>query len=276
MGGNSGSFQFQARSSCLLGVAMSILRFENVSLQYPIYNNRTRSLRNQFLRFGTGGRIAQDASHITTVTALDAVNFELRDGDAVGLIGHNGAGKSTLLRVMAGIYVPNAGQVIREGKVATVFDIGAGMDPELTGYENIVRMAMLIGLSRKEAFDSIPEIAEFTELGDFLQLPVRTYSSGMTIRLMFAVATAVRPSILLVDEMFGTGDESFKKRARQRIRELIQQSDIFVLASHDMPTIKSLCNKIFFMEHGGIAQYETEEFFERNPRLLKQSLEEID
>ncbi|OZB78870.1 MAG: sugar ABC transporter ATP-binding protein, partial [Halothiobacillus sp. 13-55-115] len=161
--------------------------------------------------------------------------------------------KSTLLRTMAGIYTPDSGRVIREGRTATVLEIGSGMDPELSGYENILRMGMLMGIPLKEMRTKIPDIEEFTELGDFLNLPVRTYSSGMTMRLMFAVATSGQPEILLVDEMFGTGDAGFQKRAKARMRDLIAKAEIFVFASHDHKLLGELCDRVFELSHGKMA-----------------------
>lgn len=233
---------------------MARLVFENVTVQYPIYNSRGMSLRNQLMRFGTGGRIEAEAGHVNLVTALKDVSFELRDGDSIGLIGHNGAGKTTLLRTMAGIYTPTSGRVVREGKLATVFEIGAGMDPELSGYDNIVRMGLIMGMTLAEAQARIPDIEAFTELGDFLQLPVRTYSSGMTMRLMFSVATSVQPEILLIDEMFGTGDAEFQEKARARMRTLISTSKIFVFASHSHDLLREYCKRIFRLEHGRLIE----------------------
>lgn len=231
---------------------MTSLIFKDVTMSYPIYNAHSQSLRNQLVRVSTGGRIGGSRGEVVTVTALDNISFELKSGDAVGLIGHNGAGKSTLLRTMAGIYPASSGEVIRVGSVATVFELGAGMDPELSGYENIMRMLLLLGHSVASAKSKIPEIEEFCELGDFLVLPVRTYSSGMTMRLMFAVATSMRPEILLIDEMFGTGDAAFQEKAEKRMHDWIAGSDIFVFASHDRLLIKRLCNRIFRLEHGKI------------------------
>ncbi|TKI04223.1 ABC transporter ATP-binding protein [Martelella alba] len=230
---------------------MAELVFNEVTIAYPIYNARSQSLRRQLVRMGSGGRIGGGGG-VVTVTALNRVSFTLRDGDAVGLIGHNGAGKSTLLRAMAGIYPPTSGNVARVGTVATVFELGAGMDAELSGYENILRMLLLLGHNLKQAKAKIPDIEDFSELGRFLDLPVRTYSSGMTMRLMFAVATSVRPEILLIDEMFGTGDESFQKKAQARMNDWIAGTDIFVFASHDHGLIKTLCNRVFRLEHGDI------------------------
>lgn len=229
---------------------MARLLFENVTIRYPIYNARAQSLRHQMMRIATGGRIAAEAGSTVAVTALDNVSFDLKSGDSVGLIGHNGAGKSTLLRTMAGIYTQDSGRIVREGRIATVLEIGSGMDPELSGYENITRMGMLMGMSRREALSRVSEIEEFTELGNFLNLPVRTYSSGMTMRLMFAVATSIQPDILLLDEMFGTGDASFQEKAKARMHELIANAEIFVFASHDHNLLAELCDSVFELNHG--------------------------
>ncbi|BBO60094.1 ABC transporter ATP-binding protein [Mycoavidus sp. B2-EB] len=233
---------------------MASLIFKNVTVQYPIYNSRSQSLRNQLVRIGTGGRIEGEAGRIQIVTALKEVSFELKKGDAVGLVGHNGAGKSTMLRTMAGIYTPVAGQIIREGSVATVLEMGAGMDPELTGYENITRIAVLMGMSIAQIHKKTPEIEEFTQLGNFLNLPVRTYSAGMATRLMFAVATSTQPDILLVDEIFGTGDAEFQVKARERMEALISSVGIFVFASHDVDLVRSYCNRFFKLEHGNVVE----------------------
>ncbi len=229
------------------------IEFDNVTLRYPIYGSHGMSLRSHLMRVATGGNIEKD-SRTTVITALKDVSFTLSDGDAVGLIGHNGAGKSTLLRTIAGIYPPSSGKVLRQGKTSTVFEIGAGLDPELSGYDNIIHLGMMMGLSYSEAKALTPDIEEFTELGDFLQLPIRTYSSGMTMRLMFAVATAVTPEILLLDEMFSTGDAGFKEKSQARIQKIIDAAKIFVFASHDMSLIKSYCNRVFQLEHGHLKE----------------------
>jgi ABC-type polysaccharide/polyol phosphate transport system ATPase subunit len=233
---------------------MAKLEFHNVTVAYPIYNVSSKSIRNQLIRLGTGGRIASEAGKVTTITALDNISFSLRDGDAVGLLGHNGAGKSTLLRTMAGVYQPVSGRVVRDGAVTTVFELGAGMDMELSGYDNIVRVMMLLGYSRKRAELSFADIEEFTELGDFLKMPVRTYSSGMTTRLMFAVATLADPAIMLLDEIFGTGDAKFHIKSRQRIERVISTAKILVFASHDTNLIKQFCNRLFRLENGQIEE----------------------
>ena len=211
-------------------------------------------MRNQLMRISTGGRFEQEAGSVQVVTALKNANFDLKKGDTVGLIGHNGAGKSTLLRAMAGIYKPVSGKVIRQGRVATVLELGAGMDAELSGYENIVRMGILMGMTKGEITAKIPEIESFTELGNFLELPVRTYSAGMATRLMFAVATSTEPDILLVDEVFGTGDAEFQSKAKARMSNLIKSVGIFVFASHDHATMKQYCKRIFKLEHGNLSE----------------------
>lgn len=238
---------------------MASLVFKNVTVQYPIYNSRSQSLRNQLMRVSTGGRIESEAGHIQIVTALKDVSFELKKGDAVGLVGHNGAGKSTMLRTMAGIYTPVAGEIIRQGSVATVLEMGAGMDPELTGYENIIRIAVLMGMSIAQIQKKTQEIEQFTQLGSFLSLPVRTYSAGMATRLMFAVATSTQPDILLVDEVFGTGDAEFQVKAKERMEALISSVGIFVFASHDTDLIRSYCNRFFRLEHGSVMEISTAE-----------------
>lgn len=233
---------------------MAHLKFENVTVQYPIFSSRGMSLRNQLVRISTGGRIEKEAGQVQTVTALNDVSFELKNGDSVGLVGHNGAGKSTLLRTMAGVYFPVAGNILRTGRVATMLELGAGMDPELSGYENIVRMGVLMGLTIPEIEGKIPEIEEFTQLGDFLQLPVRTYSTGMGTRLMFAVATSSMPDILLVDEIFGTGDAEFQMKAKERMESLVQSVGIFVFASHSPELIARYCKRVFKLEHGMLTE----------------------
>jgi ABC-type polysaccharide/polyol phosphate transport system ATPase subunit len=236
------------------------LEFQNVTVRYAIYNSRSQSLRNQLINIGTGGRISQEVRNTVSVTALDSVSFNLGRGDRLGLVGHNGAGKTTMLRTMAGIYKPVSGKVLREGRTSTIIEIGAGLDAELSGFENIVRMGMLLGQTREQIAAATPKIIEFTDLGEYLAMPVRTYSSGMTMRLMFAVATSSQPDILLIDEMFGTGDADFQARAEKRMQELIEGSSIFVFASHAPDLIRRYCNRVFRLEHGRVGEIEMSDF----------------
>jgi ABC-type polysaccharide/polyol phosphate transport system ATPase subunit len=233
---------------------VALLELKDVCVRYPIYNAGSMSLRQRLVQVGTGGRIGGGHHKLVTVQALDNVSITLRDGDAAAIVGHNGAGKSTLLRTMAGIYMPDSGRVIAQGQIGTVFELGAGMDPELSGYENILRVLMLNGQSLEQARAATPTVEEFSELGDFLSLPVRTYSSGMTMRLMFATATAVQPSILLLDEMFSTGDAEFQERAKDKLHQWIATSEIVVFASHDHGLLKKLCNRFFRLSHGDLVE----------------------
>jgi len=232
--------------------------FDNVTIEYNIYNTRALSVRNKILESVTGGLIRRDASH-DVVTAVKNASFSLKPGDRVGLIGGNGAGKTTLLRSMAGIYRPVKGRVTIHGSISTIIDIGAGMDEELSGVQNIFRLSLLKGYKYSEIEGILPEIKEFSGLGNYLYLPVRTYSSGMKMRLMFAVATMTNPDILLIDEMFSTGDADFQSKATKRIEETIEKSKIFVFASHDFGMIKKYCKTIFKMEHGNITKINSQD-----------------
>lgn len=233
---------------------MAHLIFDDVTIKYPVYNGAAKSLKKALVNVSTGGLLAKDPGEVMTITALDHVNFSLQDGDAVGLVGHNGAGKTTLLRTMAGIYEPHHGTISSEGKVSTIIELGAGLDSELSGYENIFRLGLLLGMSKSAVEKLMPAIEDFTELGNFLDAPVRTYSSGMLMRLMFAVSTSSQPEILLVDEMFGTGDKGFQEKAKSRMEGLISSAKIFVFASHSDELIEKFCNRIFELKHGTVRE----------------------
>jgi len=199
----------------------------------------------------TGGRIGSEAKHVV-VQALDQVSFRLDDGDRVALIGHNGAGKTTLLRVLAGIYEPRIGFMRIEGRVTPMFDLNLGIDPESTGYENIILRGLYMGLKKSEILARRDSVAEFTELGPFLDLPVRTYSAGMQARLAFAMATCIEPEILLLDEGIGAGDAEFLEKANERLDHFVRKAGILVLASHSIELVRKLCKKAILMEHGRI------------------------
>ena len=233
---------------------MATVILENVNAHFPIYGAQQWSLRKTLLQRATGGSIEREGknSERVVVKALTDISLTLHDGDRVGLIGHNGAGKSTLLKLMAGIYEPVSGTIKVEGRVTPLFDTMPGLDSEDTGYENIMTSGMLIGMTRQQIEAKIPEIEEFCELGEYLNLPVRTYSTGMTMRLGFALVTALDPGVLLMDEGFGTGDLRFAERARGRMKDFIGRSRIMVLASHSDNTIRSMCNKAIMMEAGRI------------------------
>lgn len=198
----------------------------------------------------SAGRIARDANDRIIIDALRDVTFSLNNGDRLALIGANGAGKTTLLRVMAGIYEPLAGFVQIQGRISPMFDIGLGIDLDLSGYDNIRLRGLLLGLSSAEIEKLLPGIADFTELGDYLHMPVRTYSSGMMLRLTFAVATCYEPDVLLMDEGIFTGDAHFMAKARQRIDSFVNKASVLVLASHNPETCRRWCNLGLWMERG--------------------------
>ena len=244
------------------------IKFENVNLSYPIYENAgSRSLKSTILNLRVGGKINQKGK-IPQVKALSDLTFELKEGDKLGLIGHNGAGKTTLMRSIAGIYTPNSGNFIIQGSVQCMLDVYMGLDPMLTGFENIKVRAVLLGIKKKNIPDLIEDIADFTELGDFLAVPVRTYSSGMQLRLAFALSTAVPADILAIDEVIGTGDASFREKAEVRLTEFMHKAKIVLMSSHEDEVIRKHCNKVMWLEHGKVKMLgKTEEVlkaYERN------------
>jgi ABC-2 type transport system ATP-binding protein/lipopolysaccharide transport system ATP-binding protein len=231
-------------------LAKAELTLENVSVSFPIYHGGSRSLKKSLLFRGSGGHLASDASHRIVVEALRNVSAQIRAGDRVALIGSNGAGKTTLLRVMAGIYEPVTGTVKSRGRISPMFDIGLGIDNEISGYENIRMRGLILGMTSQEIEEQMQDIVDFTELGDYLDIPVRTYSSGMMTRLTFAVATCFAPEILLMDEWIMAGDASFISKARHRIETFVAKASILVLASHSLETCRQFCNKALWMDQG--------------------------
>jgi ABC-type polysaccharide/polyol phosphate transport system ATPase subunit len=226
---------------------------ENVRVEFPIYGSQ-RSLRTAFFKRAVGGLVQRGGRHQerVVVQALEDVSLTLEDGDRVALVGSNGAGKSTLLRVMAGIFEPVAGRLLISGRVTPLFEAMPGFDVEDTGYENIVTAGLLFGMSRAEIESKILEIEEFSELGEYLSLPVRTYSAGMTTRLGFAFATAINPDILLLDEGIGAGDMRFAERASARMYDFVGRSRVLVVASHSNELIRSICNRAALLHQGRI------------------------
>ena len=232
---------------------MAHVVLKNAGIEFPIYGLSSQSLKRRLLRVSTGGVFGKTHHHdLVIVEALKQINLELKPGDRLGLIGHNGAGKSTLLRVISKIYEPTSGHVDIEGKVSSLLDVMMGMDNESTGYENIIMRGIFHGLTRREINEKKMDIAEFTELGDFLAMPVRTYSSGMLLRLAFAIATSIVPEILVIDEVIGAGDAQFMKKSQERIESMMNNSKIVVLSSHDNNMIRKNCNLVAVLNAGEI------------------------
>lgn len=228
---------------------MAYIDLKNVSVDFPIYNANNRSLKNTVMQAATGGAVNFGADR-TVIRSLDDVTFTLKDGDRVGLVGHNGAGKSTLLRTLSQVYYPTSGYIDIQGEIGSLVDISLGIDHEATGRENVYIRGALLGLSRRDIDKNFQEIIDFSELGPFIDMPVRTYSSGMHLRLAFAVATIIRPEILLMDEWLSVGDAAFNSKAEARLTNLVQSSRILVIASHSRELIERTCNRALWFEHG--------------------------
>lgn len=228
---------------------MASISVDNVTLHFPIIGAGDRSMKNTLLDFATGGKISKGGNTML-VTGLEGVSFNLQDGDRLGLIGHNGAGKSTLLKLLAEIYYPTQGTVTVQGRVVSTLNITLGFEHEATGFENIFLRGRLLGLKAAEIESKVDEIVEFTELGKYLDLPVRVYSSGMIMRLAFAVMTSLESEILLMDEVIGTGDARFIHKAEARLNEFINKAKIMVIASHSDSVIREFCNKVLLLRNG--------------------------
>jgi ABC-2 type transport system ATP-binding protein/lipopolysaccharide transport system ATP-binding protein len=231
---------------------VSFVRLENVSLDFPIYQGSSRSLKKVLLASSTRGNLARDARDRINVRALSDVSFELRSGDRFALVGPNGAGKTTLLKVLAGVFEPTDGRVTSSGQVTSLLDTGVGLNPDATGNENIILRGMYMGIHPREMAERAPAIAEFTELGHYLDMPVRTYSAGMMIRLAFAISTCVAPDILIMDEWLTAGDARFLAKAQRRIEEFVRNSSILVLASHSMALAEQWCVRGVLLHHGRV------------------------
>jgi len=244
---------------------MASIVVENVVTEFPIYGSQA-GFRKALFHKAVGGLIRRGGvgDRRLAVRALEDISLRLEHGDHIGIIGHNGAGKSTLLRVLAGIYEPSQGTVVIAGRVSPLFNTAPGLDMDDTGYENIVTCGLFLGMTRDEIARKTPEIERFAELGDYLALPVRTYSTGMMVRLGFAIATSIDPEILLLDEGLGAGDARFAESARRRVEALIERSSILVLSSHSDELVRSMCNRAILLDHGRIvAQGSTEDVIER-------------
>jgi ABC-type polysaccharide/polyol phosphate transport system ATPase subunit len=231
-----------------MGLVMARIELNKVSLTFHL---RQRTTFKELIVRQLFGR---EANPITEVRALEAVNLQVREGDRLGILGHNGAGKSTLLKLLAGIYPPSSGKRVVEGRISSLFDIALGFEMDANGYENIEFRGYLQGETPESIRAKVPEIAAFSELGKFLHIPVRYYSSGSLVRLAFAVATAIDPEILLIDEVLSVGDMAFQNKAKSRMREMMAKAQLIVMVSHDTNSLANFCDRIIWMDHGHIRQ----------------------
>lgn len=231
---------------------MAHISFKNVSIDFPIFNATGRSLTSSILKVATGGKLDSDPNGRVLVKALSDISFTLREGDKVALLGHNGAGKSTMLRALGGVYEPTRGTTEIVGEIGSLIDLSLGINPEATGRENVFIRGQLLGLTKQAISNNYAEIVEFAELGDFMEMPVRTYSSGMHLRLAFAVSTVVRPEILLMDEWLSVGDAEFQDKAESRLLDVVSGTKILAIATHSRELVEKVCNRVIWLEHGQI------------------------
>jgi lipopolysaccharide transport system ATP-binding protein len=227
---------------------MAYIQLDRVNLRFKVRTCERISLKEYLLRH----LFRRESGLFIEVQALDDVSLEVEQGERVGVIGHNGAGKSTLLRVLAGIYPPSSGGVRVDGQVSSLFDINLGFEQDASGWENICYRGYLQGETPKTIKPKIQPIAEFSELGHFLDMPVRYYSAGMKVRLAFSIATAIDPEVLLVDEVLSVGDRAFQDKARTRMREMMAKAQLIVFVSHDLDSVKQLCDRVIWMDHGKV------------------------
>lgn len=224
---------------------MSIIQLEHVNLTFRVW--RERRIKDLFV---PGSKKFNDFSEDGTVHALKNLSLTIRDGERVAIIGHNGAGKSTFLKMVSGIYPPTAGNINVEGKISSMFELATGFEMESSGWDNIYLRGLMLGETPDSIKKKMREIAEFSELGDFLNMPVKYYSSGMFVRLAFSVSTAIEPDILLLDEVVAAGDAGFIKKATQRMKDMVDLAKIMVLVTHDMNSAQEMCNRCIWLERG--------------------------
>ena len=228
----------------------NIIELNSVGLEYPIYSVKAQSLRNTMVNLAVGGKLLKSGRDVVYVKALDNISLVLKEGDRLGIVGHNGSGKTTLLKVLAGVYAPTRGRVHVQGRISSMVDISLGVDWNLTGEENIINMARRRGYTTKQIRARIPEIVDFSDLGSFIDLPLKTYSAGMSARLVFAVATCFEPDILLLDEWIGAGDAAFFDKAEAKMNDILQRSRVMVLATHNRALVEKVCNKVLVLNAG--------------------------
>ena len=234
---------------------MALIETKDLSLHYPVFSSGVKSLRGQLSMIRKRGLFHRPEGEVTVVEALRSINITLKDGDRVGLIGRNGSGKTTLLKTLAGVYEPTIGNVRCEGKISTLINLGLGMSEDETGAENIRLAGLIHGLDINTINEITPDIEKFCDLGEFFYMPLRTYSSGMRMRLSFALVTAVEPEILLVDEAISAGDFFFAEKAKRRVEDMLEKSRILVMASHSERMLLNFCNKALFLDQGSQVKF---------------------
>jgi ABC-type polysaccharide/polyol phosphate transport system ATPase subunit len=229
---------------------MAKIQLDNVSLTFKVRQQG----RITFKEFLVRQMFRRSVNPIIKVRALRNVSLEFNEGERVGIIGPNGAGKSTLLKLLAGIYPPSKGQLTVQGRISSLFDLALGFEMDASGWENIFYRGYLQGETPRSVRAKMQGIADFSELGDFLNMPVRYYSAGMLVRLAFSIATAIEPEILLVDEVFGAGDMAFQVKARQRMQDMMSKARLIIMVSHDMESLTKLCERCIWLDHGRVCQ----------------------
>ena len=236
--------------------------FKTVSKRFLLRHQRPFTLQEFVIRIARGNKGSTEE-----LWALKEVDFEVGEGETFGIVGPNGAGKSTVLKLMARIIEPTLGQVVVNGRISPLLEVGAGFHPDLTGRENIYLNAALFGLSQRETEARFDEIVQFSELGDFIDVPLKHYSAGMHMRLGFAVAVHVNPTILLIDEVLAVGDEAFQRKCLAKIEEFQREGRTIIYVSHSLPTVKKLCNRALWLDRGcvkgiGSAEKVVDEYLE--------------
>lgn len=236
-----------------------------VTLDYAVYSVRAQSIRSSVIGMAVGGRFMKDQHDVAVIRALSNITFKLEEGDRLGVIGHNGSGKTTLLKVLAGIFEPTEGVVSVQGRITSMINIGAGLDGEASGLQNIYNMGLMRRVPKKVIKERIPAIVEFSELGAFIDMPVKTYSAGMVARLIFGVATELDPDILILDEWLGAGDASFREKAAERMDRFVDNAKIVVIATHDPGLIQRVCNKVCVLQAGRITYFgPTQDYYDHH------------
>ncbi|WP_174614783.1 ABC transporter ATP-binding protein [Virgibacillus ihumii] len=222
---------------------------QNVTMRYMLSTEKVESVKEYMVRKFKG------KMKYNQFTALNDVSFTIEDGDRVGVIGHNGAGKSTLLKIVSGVIRPSEGKVKVNGNIAPLLELGAGFDPDFTGAENIYLNGALLGKSKEFLEARYQEIVDYSELGDFIDVPVKNYSTGMRAKLGFSIATQIDPDILIVDEVLSVGDQKFKKKSFQTMRELMASGKTVIMVSHNLNQIQNMMSKVIWLEKGKVKEF---------------------